>query len=148
MPDDAITMMYGTSRVFDFPQRLRRVSIADTSIADLQVINPHQLMLIGHKPGFTTLAVWDNQGNYEERQVRIEQTGHQQVLLNCTVAELNRSRIENQGINLTGAIPRLRRVAGRPAGRGRHASIRPRADSRRRVRTDRPAAESCRSAAN
>ncbi len=40
MPDDAITMMYGTSRVFDFPQRLRRVSIADTSIADLQVIVP------------------------------------------------------------------------------------------------------------
>lgn len=105
LPDDAITMMYGTSRVFDFPQRLRRVSIADTGVADLQVISPHQLMLIGHKPGFTTLAVWDNQGNYEERQVRIEQTGHQQVLLNCTVAELNRSKIENQGINLTGAIP-------------------------------------------
>ncbi len=105
LPDDAITMMYGTSKVFDFSQRLRRVSIADTTIADLQVISPHQLMLIGHKPGFTTLAVWDNQGNYEERQVRIEQTGHQQVLLNCTVAELNRSRIENQGINLSGAIP-------------------------------------------
>ena len=105
LPDDAITMMYGTSKVYDFPQRLRRVSIADTGIADLQVISPHQLMLIGHKPGFTTLAVWDNQGNYEERQVRIEQTGHQQVLLNCTVAELNRSKIENQGINLTAAIP-------------------------------------------
>ncbi len=105
LPDDAITMMFGTSRVFDFQERLRRVSIADTSIADLQVISPHQLMLIGHKPGFTTLAVWDNQGHYEEREVRIEQTGHQQVLLNCTVAELNRSRIENQGINLSGAIP-------------------------------------------
>jgi len=105
LPDDAITMMFGSSRVFDFQERLRRVSIADTSIADLQVINPHQLMLIGHKPGFTTLAVWDNQGHYEERQVRIEQTGHQQVLLNCTVAELNRSRLENQGINLGGAIP-------------------------------------------
>jgi Flp pilus assembly secretin CpaC len=105
LPDDAITMMYGMSKVYDFPQRLRRVSIADTSVADLQVINPHQLMLIGHKPGFTTLAVWDNQGNYEERQVRIEQTGHQQVLLNCTVAELDRSRIENYGINWTAAIP-------------------------------------------
>src|SRR5208282_5853125 len=105
LPDDAITMMYGTSKVFDFPQRLRRVSIADTTVADLQVISPHQLMIIGHKPGFTTLAVWDNQGNYEERQVRIEQTGHQQVLLNCTVAELNRTLMENQGINLTAAIP-------------------------------------------
>jgi Flp pilus assembly secretin CpaC len=104
LPDDAIAMMFGTSRLFDFPRRIKRVSIADSDIADLQVINPHQLMLIGHKPGFTTLAVWDDQGTYQERQVRIEQTGHQQVLLNCTVAELNRSRLENQGINFSGAL--------------------------------------------
>jgi Flp pilus assembly secretin CpaC len=105
LPDDAITMMFGTSKVFDFQRRIKRVSIADSEIADLQVITPHQLMLVGHKPGFTTLAVWDDQGNYEERQVRIEQTGHQQVLLNCTVAELNRSQIENAGMNWTAAIP-------------------------------------------
>ncbi|MFZ0887780.1 MAG: pilus assembly protein N-terminal domain-containing protein, partial [Candidatus Binataceae bacterium] len=104
LPDDAIAMLLGTSRVFDFPGKLKRVSIADTEIADLQVINPHQVMLIGHKPGFTTLAVWDNQGHYEERQVRIEQTGHQQVMLNCVVAEVDRSRLENQGVNYSGAL--------------------------------------------
>jgi pilus assembly protein CpaC len=103
LPDDAITMMFGTSKVFDFANRIRRVSVADSNIADLQVINPHQLMLIGHKPGFTTLAVWDNQGHYEERQVRIEQTGHQQVLLNYLVGEVNRTELENQGINLSGS---------------------------------------------
>lgn len=106
LPEDAITLMFGTSRIFDFPSRIKRVSIADSEIADLQVVNPHQLMLIGHKPGFTTLAVWDDQGRYEERQVRIEQTGHQQVLLNCTVAEVNRSKVENQGINLSVALSR------------------------------------------
>jgi pilus assembly protein CpaC len=98
-------MMFGTSKVFDFTKRIKRVSIANSDIADLQVISPHQLMLIGHKPGFTTLAVWDDQGVYDERQIRVEQTGHQQVLLSCTVAELNRTQIENQGINLSGAIP-------------------------------------------
>ncbi|HTY54100.1 MAG TPA: pilus assembly protein N-terminal domain-containing protein, partial [Candidatus Binataceae bacterium] len=51
---DAISMMSGTSRVYDFVAPLRRVSIANSKIADIQVINPHQLMLVGHDPGFTT----------------------------------------------------------------------------------------------
>jgi pilus assembly protein CpaC len=104
LPDDAITLMSGTSRLFDFPARIKRLSIADSEIADIQVISPHQLMLVGHKPGFTTLAVWDDQDHYEERQVRIEQTGHQQVLLSCVVAEVDRSRLENTGINYSGSL--------------------------------------------
>ena len=83
---------------------MRRVSIADTSIADVQVINPYELNLIGHKPGFTTLTVWTGQGHYEERQVRISPDGKQQVLLNCIVAELNRGEVENQGTNFTVAL--------------------------------------------
>jgi Flp pilus assembly secretin CpaC len=102
--DDAISMMVGTSEIFDFPGRIRRVSIADTAIADIQVVNPFQINLIGHKAGFTTLAVWNTQGHYEERQVRIDPNGKQQVMLNCIVAELDRSRIENQGINLSVAL--------------------------------------------
>src|SRR5579872_1779703 len=104
LPADGISMMNGTSQVIDFPQRMRRVSIADTSVADVQVINPYELNLIGHKPGFTTLTVWTGQGHYEERQVRISADGKQQVLLNCLVAELDRGQIEDQGMNLSGAL--------------------------------------------
>ena len=104
LPADGISMMIGTSQVVDFPTRMRRVSIADSSIADVQVINPYELNLIGHKPGFTTLTVWTGQGHYEERQVRISPDGKQQVLLNCIVAELNRGEIENQGTNFTVAL--------------------------------------------
>jgi hypothetical protein len=104
LPADGISMMTGTSQVIDFAQRLHRVSIADTEIADIQVVNPYQLNLIGHKPGFTTLAVWTGQGHYEERQVRIDPNGKQQVMLNCVVAELDRGRIENQGINVATAL--------------------------------------------
>jgi len=104
LPADGISMMNGTSQVIDFPSRMRRVSIADTSIADVQVINPYELNLIGHKPGFTTLTVWTGQGHYEERQVRISPDGKQQVLLNCIVAELNRGQVENQGTNLSVAL--------------------------------------------
>ncbi|HUY29126.1 MAG TPA: pilus assembly protein N-terminal domain-containing protein [Candidatus Binataceae bacterium] len=104
LPADTIDLMTGTSQIIDFPARIRRVSIADTNIADIQVVNPFQINLIGHKPGFTTLAVWNSQGRYDERQVRIDASGMQQVLLNCVVAELDRSNIENQGTNLSLAL--------------------------------------------
>jgi pilus assembly protein CpaC len=104
LPADGLSMMNGTSQVIDFPQRMRRVSIADSTIADVQVINPFELNLIGHKPGFTTLTVWTGQGHYEERQVRISADGKQQVLLNCIVAELDRGQVENQGANLSVAL--------------------------------------------
>jgi Flp pilus assembly secretin CpaC len=100
LPEDGVQLQTGASRIIDFPSRLRRVSIADTTIADIQVINPFQVNLIGHKPGFTTLAIWDQTGQYNERPVRIDPNGKQQVLLSTMVAELDRSAIENQGTNL------------------------------------------------
>jgi len=107
LPDDVIVIQSGNSRIIDFADRIRRVSIADTNVADLQVINPYQINLIAHKPGFTTLAIWNKQGNYEERSVRIDPDSKQQVLLNTMVAELNRGAIENQGMNLSVALTHL-----------------------------------------
>jgi pilus assembly protein CpaC len=104
LPADGLSMMTGTSQVIDFPQRMRRVSIADSTVADVQVINPFELNLIGHKSGFTTLTVWTGQGHYEERQVRVSDNGKQQVLLNCVVAELDRGQVENQGTNFSIAL--------------------------------------------
>ena len=107
LPNDAVVVMHGSSQVIDFQQRLTRVSIADSKVADIQVINPFQINLIGHEPGFTTLAVWDNQGRYQERQVRVDPSGKQQVMLNCIVAELDRTRLEQQGIDATMALPKM-----------------------------------------
>src|SRR6266851_589017 len=107
LPDDVVALQTGNSTIIDFPKRLRRVSIADTSIADIQVINPFQVNVIGHKPGFTTLAVWNQQGHHDERTVRIDPNGKQQVMLNTMVAELNRSNLENQGTNLSGTLTKF-----------------------------------------
>jgi Flp pilus assembly secretin CpaC len=104
LPNDAIWLMASSSQVFDFPYRLKRVSIANSKIADIQVINPYQIDLIGHHPGFTTLTVWDQQGHYEQRQIRVDVGGKQQVMLKCIVAQLDRAKIENQGINLAIAL--------------------------------------------
>ncbi len=104
LPGNGLVLMQGTSQVLDFARRLTRVSIADSKIADIQVISPYQINLVAHTPGFTTLTVWDDRGNYAERQVRVDTGGRQQVMLNCVVAELDRSRMENQGINLSMAL--------------------------------------------
>jgi Flp pilus assembly secretin CpaC len=104
LPADVISVMSGASEIIDFPRRLKRISIADSSVADIQVTSPYQLNLIGHRPGFTTLAVWDDQGHYEERQVRIDTGGKQQVMLNAIVAELDRTKLETQGIDFSAAL--------------------------------------------
>jgi Flp pilus assembly secretin CpaC len=104
LPDDVISLMSGASEIVDFPHRMKRISIADSTVADIQVTSPYQLNLIGHKPGFTTLAVWDDQGRYVERQVRIDTGGTQQVMLNAIVAELDRTKLETQGIDFSIAL--------------------------------------------
>jgi pilus assembly protein CpaC len=104
LPEESVQLQTGTSRIIDFATKLRRVSIADTTVADIQVINPFQINLIGHKPGFTTLAIWDQSGQYQERPIRIDPNGKQQVLLSTMVAELDRSAVENQGTNLSAAL--------------------------------------------
>jgi hypothetical protein len=107
LPNDAVSLMTGMSEVIDFQRRITRISVADSKIADVQVINPFQLNLIAHQPGFTTIAVWDAQGTYNERTVRIDASGKQQVLLNTIVAELDRTTLENQGINLSVAMSKM-----------------------------------------
>ena len=67
LPGEVVSLMMGTSEVIDFQRRITRISVADSKIADVQVIDPFQLNLIAHQPGFTTLAVWDSDGSYEER---------------------------------------------------------------------------------
>ena len=107
LPEEAVSLMMGTSEVIDFQRRITRISVADSKIADVQVIDPFQLNLIAHQPGFTTLAVWDANGRYEERTVRIDASGKQQVMLNTIVAELDRTELENQGVNLSVALTKI-----------------------------------------
>jgi pilus assembly protein CpaC len=107
LSEEAVSLMMGTSEVIDFQRRITRVSVADSKIADVQVIDPFQLNLIAHQPGFTTLAIWDANGRYDERTVRVDASGRQQVMLNTIVAELDRTELENQGVNLSVALTKI-----------------------------------------
>src|SRR5260370_29198671 len=99
--------MMGTPDVIDFQHRITRISVADSKIADVQVIDPLQLNLIAHHRGFTPLAVWDADGRYNERTVRVDASGGEQVMLNTIVAELDRTELENQGVNLSVALTKI-----------------------------------------
>ena len=117
LPDDSIVMMQGTSHVIDFRRRLIRVSIADSKIADIQVINPSQINLVAYTPGFTTLAVWDDHGDYQERQVRID------AAAGSRYAQLHRRRAGSLQCREPGRQPvarahQLRLFDCRIAGRG------------------------------
>jgi pilus assembly protein CpaC len=107
LPEEAVSLMMGTSEVIDFQRRITRVSVADSKIADVQVIDPFQLNLIAHQSGFTTLAIWDAEGRYDERTVRVDASGKQQVMLNTIVAELDRTELENQGVDLSVALTKI-----------------------------------------
>ena len=104
LPARTLKLTGGTSSIYDFPIPVRRVAIADTAVADVTVVSPSQLMVVAHKPGATTLSVWEEDGQYFERPVRVEQGGPQQVQLRVVVAELDRSRLEQQGLDISAAL--------------------------------------------
>ncbi|HTT77910.1 MAG TPA: pilus assembly protein N-terminal domain-containing protein [Candidatus Binataceae bacterium] len=106
LPPGVIELPASSSRIIDFTNRIRRISIANSTIADIDVISPYEINVIGHKEGFTTLTVWDSSSPYpQQRQVRVDPYGKQQVMLNVIVAELDRSRLEQQGINWALTLP-------------------------------------------
>lgn len=107
IPPGVLTLMNGTAQIYDFPAQISRVAVSNSKIADIQVVNPHQLMLVAHNPGFATLAVWDDVGQWEQHQVRVERHSHQQVMLNVTVAEVDRTRIEQEGIDIGVTLKQL-----------------------------------------
>jgi len=100
LPPETINITSGTSQIFDFGGPISRVSMANTKVADVQVLGNHQLMLVGHDPGFSSLVVWDSQGNYIERQIWTEIAGHQQVMLHVIVAEVDLNKLQQQGIDI------------------------------------------------
>ncbi|MFZ0888730.1 MAG: pilus assembly protein N-terminal domain-containing protein [Candidatus Binataceae bacterium] len=103
LPDKTLRVVAGTLRVFDFTEPVTRVSIADSRIADVEATGPNQLIVLGREPGLTSLVVWQA-GHYGEHLVRVEKGGPQQVQLNTVVAEINRTKIEQQGIDISAAL--------------------------------------------
>ncbi|MGO9275883.1 MAG: type II and III secretion system protein family protein [Terriglobia bacterium] len=69
---EALHVIVGRSLVIDSPGRLKRVSIADPSIADAVIVSPSQILVNGRAPGAVSLVLWDESGQNQSFEVVVE----------------------------------------------------------------------------
>lgn len=61
-PEEIISLPVGHSSVIKAPWLVKQVSVADPEIADVQVITPTQVLVLGKQVGSTVLTVWNERG--------------------------------------------------------------------------------------
>ncbi len=102
----------GQSAVVRLRRPAQRVAIADPEVADVVLVSPTELLINGRGRRYqsgtgetviqeaqTSLIVWDRDGVSDVRAVYVNRARREQVELAVTVAELNRSALENQGFD-------------------------------------------------
>jgi len=62
-----LTLAVGKSIVIESPRAVKRVSLADTAVADAMVLTPRQIYLTGKTPGLTNLTLWNDGGPDREK---------------------------------------------------------------------------------
>ena len=70
--NDRLHLLVGRSLVITSPTRVKRVSIADPSIADAIVISPYQVLLNGKTPGGVSLVIWDESDQSQTFEIFVD----------------------------------------------------------------------------
>src|SRR5579859_4063419 len=65
-------LLVGRSLVITSPTRIKRVSLADPSIADEIVVSPNQVVVNGKAPGGVSLLIWDETGQSQNFEVYVD----------------------------------------------------------------------------
>ena len=91
----------GRSDVLTLRDTIGTVSIADDEVADVVVATPRQVLIVGKKVGVTTVVVWGRGSRYESYELIVHRgnLAGNQVILNVKVAEINRTRLRETGID-------------------------------------------------
>ncbi len=126
-PGAPIWIQSGKSRVLELPRPVTRVSIGNPDLAGIVVLGPRTVLINAKEAphgdtqggstsrqsgvvtnktltpeprmGETTLMIWDGNGAPEIHTVFVADFIDQQVMLDVTVAELNRTAMEEHGID-------------------------------------------------
>ncbi|HOJ74079.1 MAG TPA: pilus assembly protein N-terminal domain-containing protein [Phycisphaerae bacterium] len=69
---ETIRMPVGRGTLIDVNEPLVRASVANTEIAEVQVLSPNQLLLTGKAPGVTELVMWGNNNAQSACSVVVE----------------------------------------------------------------------------
>ena len=68
----ALHLLVGRSLVISSPTRIKRVSLADPTIAETVVINPYQIVVNGKAPGGVSLLLWDEKDQSQAFEVAVD----------------------------------------------------------------------------
>jgi len=102
-----VTVEVGKALLMRVPQMTKTVLIADPEVADVQVSSPTSLMLLGKKPGVTTLYVMTDSGGAASYPITVlRQTA---PILAAMLKEVPAAKIElastPDGIVVSGTVP-------------------------------------------
>jgi len=98
--DGIMRVLAGKSLVLDLQRTAKRVSVANPEVAEVLIISPEQVMVNGLKNGETSIIIWDNNGNYRMNTLVVGDQLSDQVMLDVTVAEINRTAAERHGVDI------------------------------------------------
>jgi pilus assembly protein CpaC len=65
-------LLVGHSLLITSPTRIKRVSLADPSIAEAIVVTPYQVLVNGKAPGGVSLIIWDESGQSQNFEVSVD----------------------------------------------------------------------------
>ena len=68
---DSIAVATGQSRIIRTPWPATRVSVTDPAVADIEILTPDQVMVMGKKPGVTDVMIWNEKEQVWSSQVRV-----------------------------------------------------------------------------
>jgi len=123
---DQIDVPAGQSVIVRLRRPAQRVAISDPEVADVVLVSPTEILINGKGRRYTSqsgepiileaqtsLIVWDKEGMADVRALYVNRSRREQVELQVTVAELNRTAIENQGFDFSFEAGSVM-VTGRP----------------------------------
>ncbi|MEE8310631.1 MAG: pilus assembly protein N-terminal domain-containing protein [Candidatus Binatia bacterium] len=93
-------VLAGKSLLIDLKSDAKRVSVANPEVAEVLVVTPRQIMINGLAEGETSIIIWDRSGNYTMNSLVVGNTLQDQVMLEVTVAEINRTAMEQHGVDI------------------------------------------------
>jgi pilus assembly protein CpaC len=68
----SLHLLVGRSLVISSPTRIKRISLADPTIAETVVINPYQIVVNGKAPGGVSLLLWDEKDQSQAFEVTVD----------------------------------------------------------------------------
>lgn len=97
---EQVTVFVGQSTVINFPENIKRVSIANTEVADASVTSASQMVINGKVVGVTSLVVWNDQEMVRQYKVLVQkERSSYQIMLQVRFLEVNKNNLKEFGVD-------------------------------------------------